>query len=92
VLWGCVRLSPLGTSASNWPIVSGPVIDDDDDEYGAVVGMRIGSGNRSTRMKQAPVSFCPPQISHDLIWARTPAAAVGCRRLTTSAMGRASEL
>jgi hypothetical protein len=36
-----VRLSPLGTSATNWPIVPAPDDDDDDDEYGAVGGARI---------------------------------------------------
>jgi hypothetical protein len=35
------------------------------DEYGAVSGMRIGRGNRST--KSAPVSLCPQQVPHDLI-------------------------
>jgi hypothetical protein len=34
--------------------------------------MRIGRGNRSTRRKPAPVPLCPPQIPHDLTWARTP--------------------
>jgi hypothetical protein len=37
----------------------------DDDECGAVGGMRIGRGNRSTRRKPAPVPLCPPQIPHD---------------------------
>jgi hypothetical protein len=54
-----------------------------DDESGAVGGMRIGRGNRSTRRKSASVPLYPPQIPHDLIWARTVAAAVGSRRLTT---------
>jgi hypothetical protein len=31
----------------------------DDDEYGAVGGMRIGRGNRSTRRKPAPVPISP---------------------------------
>jgi hypothetical protein len=48
--------------------------DDDDDESGAVDRMRIGRGNRSTRRKPAPVLLCPPQIPHDLTWARTGAA------------------
>jgi hypothetical protein len=74
-----VRLSPLGTSATNWPIVPAP---DDDDECGTVGGMRIGRGNRSTRRKPAPVPLCSPQIPHDQAWARTRAAAVGNRRLT----------
>jgi hypothetical protein len=30
---------------------------DDDDEYGAVCGMRIDGGNRSIRRKYAPVHF-----------------------------------
>jgi hypothetical protein len=48
-----VILSPLGTSAAIWPIVSAPD-DDDDDEREAVSGM-IGRGNRCTRRKPAPV-------------------------------------
>jgi hypothetical protein len=51
-----------------------------DDEYGAVGGMSIGRGNRST--------LCPPQISHDLTWDRTGAAAVGIQRLTARDMPR----
>jgi hypothetical protein len=51
------------------------------DECGAVGGMRIGRGNRSTRRKAAPVPLCPPQIPHDLTWARTRAAVVGSRWL-----------
>jgi hypothetical protein len=60
VSWGGLRLSPLGTSAAIWPIDQPRMIDD---ECGAVDGMRIGRGNRSTRRKPAPVSLCPPQIS-----------------------------
>jgi hypothetical protein len=52
---------------------------DDDDEYGAVGGMRIGS----TRRKPAPAPLCSPQIPHDLTRAGTRAATVGSRRLTT---------
>jgi hypothetical protein len=50
--------------------------------------MKIDRGNRSTRRKPAPVPLCPPQIPHELIWARTRAAAVGSRRLTSWAMAR----
>jgi hypothetical protein len=57
--------------------------DDDDDECGAVGGMRTGRGNRSTRRKPAPVPLCPPQVPHILTWARTLAATVGSRRLTS---------
>jgi hypothetical protein len=54
----------------------------DDDDYGAVGGMRIGRGNRSTRKKPAPVPLCPPQIPYDLTRDRPRAAAVGSQRLT----------
>jgi hypothetical protein len=37
---------------------------------GAIGGMQIVIGNRSTRRKPAPVSPCPPQIPHDLTCAR----------------------
>jgi hypothetical protein len=53
----------------------------DDDEFGAVGGIRIDRGNRSSWRKPALVSLCPSQISHDLTWARTRAASVGSRRL-----------
>jgi hypothetical protein len=55
-----------------------------DDEYGAISGMRIGRGNRSTRRKHAPVPLYPPQILHGLTWARTRAA--GSQRLTAWAI------
>jgi hypothetical protein len=51
-------LGPLGTSATEWPIVRAPG-DCDDGEFG---GMKIGRGNRSTRRKPAPAPLCPPQI------------------------------
>jgi hypothetical protein len=35
----------------------------DDDDCGAVGGVRIGRGNRSTRRKPAPVPVRPPQIN-----------------------------
>jgi hypothetical protein len=60
----------------------------DDDDCGAVGGMRTGRGNRSIRRKPAPVPLCPPQIPHDLTWARTWTSAVGSRRLTAWAMAR----
>jgi hypothetical protein len=72
-----VRLSPLGTSATIWPIVPAP-----DDECGVVDGMRIGRGNRSTQRKPASEPLCPPKIPHDLTWDRTRAAAVGSWQLT----------
>jgi hypothetical protein len=76
-----MRLSPLGTSATNCPI---ELID----EYWAFGGMRIGKGNRSTRRKPTPVPLYPPQIPHDLTWDRSQTAAVGSQRLTAWAMAR----
>jgi hypothetical protein len=55
------KLGPLGTSATEWPIVPTPR-DYDDEEFG---GMKIGRGNRSTRRKPAPAPLCPPQIPLD---------------------------
>jgi hypothetical protein len=52
-------LGPLGTWATEWPIVPAPG-DYDDGEFGR---MKIGKGNRGTRKKPAPVPLCPPQIS-----------------------------
>jgi hypothetical protein len=83
---GGVRLSPLGTSATAGLLYQPRMIDDDD--YGAVGGMKIGRGNRSTRRKPAPVALCPPQIPHDPTWDRTRAAVVGSQRLTAWAMAR----
>jgi hypothetical protein len=81
-----LTMSPLGTAATVWRIVPAQ---DDSDECGAVGGMRIGRGNRSTRRKPAPVPLCPPQIPHVLNRARTWAAAMGSWRLTAWAMKRA---
>jgi hypothetical protein len=54
----------------------------DENDCGAVGGMRIARGNRSTRRKPARMPLCPPQIPHDVTWARTRAASVGSRQLT----------
>jgi hypothetical protein len=70
-------VGPLGTAATNWPIVLAPG-DYDDGEFG---GMKIDRGNRSTRRKPAPVPLCPPQIPLDQTRDRTQAAAVGSQRL-----------
>jgi hypothetical protein len=72
------KLGPVGTSASNWPIVPAPG-DCEDGEFG---GMKICRGNRSTRRKPAPAPHCPPLITLDQTRARTRAAAVGSQRLT----------
>jgi hypothetical protein len=70
------KLGPLGTSATEWPIVSAPG-DYDDGEFG---GMKIGRG--STRRKPAAAPLCPPQIPLDQTRALTRAVAVGSQRLT----------
>jgi hypothetical protein len=70
---GGVRVSPLGTLATVGLLYQPRMIEDDD--YGAVRGMMIGTGNSSTRRKPNPVPICPPQIPHDLTWDRTRAAA-----------------
>jgi hypothetical protein len=62
--------------------------DDDDNDCGAIGGMRIGRGNRSTRRKPAPVPLYPPQVPSYFNLARTQAAAVGSWRLTAWAMAR----
>jgi hypothetical protein len=53
-------MGPLGTAATNRPIVRAPGDYDD----GEIDGMMIGRGNRSTRRKPAPVPLCPPQTPH----------------------------
>jgi hypothetical protein len=58
-----VRLSPLGKSASNWPIV--PALDDgcvcveQSDEWELAGETKVFSENLP------PVPLCPPQIPHD---------------------------
>jgi hypothetical protein len=76
IVAGGVQLGPLGTAATNRPIVPAPG-DYDDGEIGGM----IGKGNRSTRRKPAPVPLCPPQTPH-AARTRTRAAAVGSQRLT----------
>jgi hypothetical protein len=78
-LWGGTK--SLGTAATSDLLYKPQMIDEDD--CGAIGGMKIGRGNRSTRRKPAPVSLCPPQIPHDQTRARTRAAAVGSQRLTS---------
>jgi hypothetical protein len=69
-----------------WPIVQPQMIDEG--YCGAIGGMKIGRGNRSTRRKPTPAPFCPPQIPLDQNRARTRPAAVGSQRLTAWAMAR----
>jgi hypothetical protein len=75
--WGGIILSPLGMSATTWPIVAAR-----NEKYGAFGGISFGRGNRSTRRKPAPMPFCLPQIPHDLIWVRMWVVAAGSWRLT----------
>jgi hypothetical protein len=71
-----VQLGPLGTEATNRPIVPAP------SDYGdGEVGAMTGRGNRGTRSKPAPVPLCPPQTPH-AARTRTRSAAVGSQRLT----------
>jgi hypothetical protein len=72
-----VKLSPLGTSATNGYTVPAP--EDDDDECGTIDGMRTGRGNRSIRKKKPSplVPLSPPQIPHGLTWARIQTTAGG---------------
>jgi hypothetical protein len=52
---------------------------------GAMDGMRIGRGNRSTWRNPAPLSLCLPKIPYDLVWNRTLAAAVGYNAVLSGA-------
>jgi hypothetical protein len=58
-----VGLSPLGTAATSGLLYKPQMIDEGD--CGAIGGIKIGRGNRSTRRKPVPAPFCPPQIPHD---------------------------
>jgi hypothetical protein len=75
-----VGLSPLGTAAASGLLYKPQMIDEGD--CGAIGGMKIGRGNRSTRRKPTPAPLSPPQIPHDQTRARTRAASVGNQRLT----------
>jgi hypothetical protein len=81
-----VGLSPLGTAATSGLLYKPQMIDEGD--CGAIGGLKIGRGNRSTRRKPAPALPCPPQIPLDQTRARNRAAAVGSQRLTVWAMAR----
>jgi hypothetical protein len=82
---GGVQLGPLGTAATNRPIVPAP----DDYDDGEIGGM-LGRGNWNTQRKPAPVPLCPPQTPH-AAQTRTQAAAVGSQRLTAWATARLCE-
>jgi hypothetical protein len=82
-------MSPHGTAAI--ALLYQPQMIDDGD-CGAIGGMKIGRGNRSTRIKSVPAPICPPQVRHDRTRVRTRAAEVGNQRLTASAMAWAFAL
>jgi hypothetical protein len=75
-----VGLSPLDTAATSGLLYKPQMINEGD--CGAIGGMKIGRGNRSTQRKPPPAPLCPPQIPHDQTRAQTRAAAVGSQRLT----------
>jgi hypothetical protein len=79
-----MRLSPLGTSATNWPIVPAP------DDRWWTWSSRWNENWQGKRKysEPAPVPLCPPQMPHDLTRARTWAAAVGSRRQIAWAVAR----
>jgi hypothetical protein len=63
-----VRLSLLGTWAIIWLTVTAP------NNIWRMWSSRWNKnwqGNRSSRGKYIPVQLCPPQIPHDVTWART---------------------
>jgi hypothetical protein len=74
---GGVQLGPLGTAATNRPIL----LAQGDYDNGEIGGMMIGRENRSTRRKPAPLPVCLSQTLH-AAQTRTWAAAVGSQRLT----------
>jgi hypothetical protein len=80
IILGGVRQSPLGTAATTGLLYQPQMTDDGD--CGAIGGMKIGGGNRSTQRKPAPTPVCPPQIPRDQTRDGTLAAAVGSQRLT----------
>jgi hypothetical protein len=87
ILWGGTK--SLGTAATSGLLYKPQMIDEDN--CGAIGGMEIGRGNRSTQRKPAPAPLCPSQIPHDQTPARTRAA-VGSQRLTAWAMARPLDL
>jgi hypothetical protein len=81
-----VRLSQLRTATTTGLLYQPQMIDDGD--CGAICGMKITRGNRSTRRKSSPASLYPPQIPHDQTRARTRVAEVGSQRLTAWVIAR----
>jgi hypothetical protein len=61
-----------------------------DGDCGAIGGLKISKGNRSTRRKKnlTPAPFYPPQMPYEQTRARNQAAAVGSQGVAAWAMGR----
>jgi hypothetical protein len=74
-------MSPLCTVATIALLYQPQMTDDGD--CGAIGGVKIVRGNRSTQRKPASVPLCPPQIPHGLTRVQTRATAVGSQQLTT---------
>jgi hypothetical protein len=60
----------LSTAATSGLLYKLQMINEDD--CGAIGGMKIGRGNQITRRKPAAAPLCLPQIPHDQTRARTP--------------------
>jgi hypothetical protein len=69
---------------ASWPLFGlsyqPEMMDDDAEEEVRAVGRMIRRGNRCTQRKPTTVSFCPPNIPHDMTRARARAAAMGSQR------------
>jgi hypothetical protein len=65
--WG--ETKSLGSAATSGLLYKLQMIAEGD--CGAIGGMKIGRGNRSTRRKPASAPLCAPQIPHDQTRART---------------------
>jgi hypothetical protein len=83
ILGSGMRLSPLGTSVTNWPIVQDPVWSNRWNE------------NWHEKPKYSEKTYSSATLSttltpHDQTWARNRTAAVGSRRLTAWAVVRPS--
>jgi hypothetical protein len=62
----------------------------DDDDCGAICGIKIGRETRSTLRKPAPVPLYPPQIPHDQSRARTPGRRIPILTPITGLLHRAA--
>jgi hypothetical protein len=78
-------MSSHGAAAATTGLLYQPQMIDGGD-CGAISGMKIGTGNRSTWRKPAPTPICWSQIPHDQTQAQTQAAAVGSQLITAWAV------